>query len=278
MCKLLMLIMILPIMAIFACSESPTESLESQIEPTIEELEAKVVENCYILQAAIEEYKTASESRYPDAPGIYPPSVSTDPYELGITLLDFLPNGDLLENPFTGERTEPSTDTIATEPGQIGYGVGNGGGAHQAYAITGCGEDSLVALLNNIRDVENRVIYDCFLVRNTLQHYIETHNGCYPDMPELVATLPEGIRLRNHLTLARTEPQFLPASIPGDIGINYTVLRDFHIGYFIDGCGVVVATPIFQWTTFLGTTEVMIQYSDEVYPLLWIISRFKQYE
>ena len=199
-------------------------------------------------------------------------------------MLEFLPNGQFLENPFTGEMTEPSTDTVATEPGQIGYGVLSVLGANQVYAITGCGEDSLVVVLENMKEVETRVIYDCFLVRNTLQNYIETHNGSYPgfDMSVLVAELPGGIELRNHITMGRTEPGWGNACNGGEIGIEYLhhVKEYYYAGYEITGCGVVAGHTLFKWKTYLGESELLITYSEDsdFISFDWLLSRFRQYQ
>lgn len=281
--NLLIIIMISMLAGVYACSEDPAELIIEPSEPTIAELEAKVIENCYILREAIEAYKEASILYHPYGGDIYPPSVMTDPYDLGITLLEFLPNGELLENPFTGERTEPSTDTVATESGQIGYGVLSLLGANQVYAITGCGEDSLVVLLENMKEVETRVIYDCFLVRNTLQNYIETHNGSYPgfDISVLVAELPGGIELRNNLTMCRTNPILGSlAATAGEICIYYLYSEHLHAGYEITGCGIVAGHTLFEWKTYLGESEVMITYSEDsdFIPFDWLISRFRQYQ
>jgi len=276
--NLFMLLMILPIMAICACSDNPTnttESITERSEPTIEELEAKVIENCYILQAAIEEYRAAVANWYSSGPGKYPPSVTTDPYDYGFTLLDFLPDNELLENPFTGERTEPSTDSIATEPGQIGYGTTGFCGTHQVYAITGCGEDSLVTLLNNIREVEIRIISDCILVQHILQQIIEMHDEdltFLQIMSELIYMLPGRTYLLNHVMLVPQEPN--GGYNPGNIGIIYYGRNS----YCITGIGVAGGIIIFKWEAYPAGPEVMIQYSYEVYPILLIISTFKQYE
>ncbi len=275
--NLLIIIMINMIAGMSACNDDPAESIIEPSEPTIEELEAKVIENCYILEEAIEAYKAASVYCHPGEFGIYPPSVSTDPYDLGITLLEFLPDGELLENPFTGERTEPSTDTVATEPGQIGYGVLSILGANQVYAITGCGEDSLVVLLDNIRKVESRVMNDCFIVQSSLETYVEVNYGekTY-DYSEI---LPEGRLLINNLSLARTNPIDGWANNQGEIGLVYGYYDDdgsFH--YDITGVGVICPVPICRIHLYRGELEVSVQFTDQIIPILDIISFFRQYD
>ena len=54
-----------------------------------------------------------------DNGGLYPTGVR-QPNALGHTLIDYLPGGRLLINPFTGNRTEPR-DGPATHSGAVGY-------------------------------------------------------------------------------------------------------------------------------------------------------------
>ncbi len=96
--------------------------------PTIEEL---VIQNCYTVRDAVDAWARESGGDYPRC--------LTDESPLGNTLIDFLPNGRLLINPFTEYRTEPGCGLAAWrgETRYIGFMVVDG--EPKAYTITGCG-------------------------------------------------------------------------------------------------------------------------------------------
>ena len=100
--------------------------------------EANVKSNCHTVQLASEEWAIMSG-------GIYPLDVDTDTTPAGDRLIDLLPQGQLLVNPFTKVNTEPVNGAAATA-GQIGYvpivlnGVGSG------YTITGSGKEGNVII------------------------------------------------------------------------------------------------------------------------------------
>ncbi len=95
------------------------------------QLEDRVIENCLIVQAAAEAF--ADENG-----GIYPANAGVDETPLGNTLIDLLPGGLLLENPYTSLRTEP-IDGAAATPGQTGYMPIVDNGIKVGYSITGFG-------------------------------------------------------------------------------------------------------------------------------------------
>ncbi len=100
--------------------------------------EASVKSNCHTVQLACEEWAIMSG-------GIYPLDVDTDATPAGDRIVDLLPQGVRLANPFTKVNTEP-VNGAAADPGEIGYvplianGVGNG------YTITGCGKGGTVII------------------------------------------------------------------------------------------------------------------------------------
>ena len=59
-----------------------------------------VIANCYLVRDAAEAF--AAENN-----GIYPYDTTAHKLPDGRTLIDFLPNGEYLVNPYTGARTEP---------------------------------------------------------------------------------------------------------------------------------------------------------------------------
>jgi len=60
--------------------------------------------------------------------GVYPDSLTQQLHTDGRTPVDFLPDGQLLVNHWTGKRSEPSTANWWTRPGNITYNVDNNEG------------------------------------------------------------------------------------------------------------------------------------------------------
>jgi prepilin-type N-terminal cleavage/methylation domain-containing protein len=98
--------------------------------------EASVKSNCHTVQLASEEWCVM-------AMGIYPTDVDTDTTPAGDRLIDLLPGGILLENPFTRVHTEP-VNGVAANPGEIGYAPVVNGGIALSYSITGAGKSGVV--------------------------------------------------------------------------------------------------------------------------------------
>jgi prepilin-type N-terminal cleavage/methylation domain-containing protein len=102
--------------------------------------EATVKSNCHSVQLAVEDFSVLSQ-------GIYPMDVDTDTNPQGDTLIDMLPGGQLLTNPFTMAATEPQNG-VAIGAGQIGYVPILIGGISSGYSITGFGSLDLVLSLS----------------------------------------------------------------------------------------------------------------------------------
>ncbi len=94
--------------------------------------EASVKSNCHTVQLACEEWSIM-------ASGIYPLDVDTDTTPAGDRLIDLLPNGARLMNPFTKANTEP-IDGASVNPGEIGYVPVIANGVGSGYTITGSGK------------------------------------------------------------------------------------------------------------------------------------------
>lgn len=77
--------------------------------------------------------------------GSYPGGLS-DQTPLGNTVIDLLPGGMLLENPYTTFSTEPCNGAAAT-PGQTGYVVCIANQTASGYTITGYGCYGVVATI-----------------------------------------------------------------------------------------------------------------------------------
>ena len=106
------------------------------------DLEAQVVRNCLIIQAAAEEFAAQNN-------GIYATDVGVDTTPGGDTITDLLPNGNLLENPFTKIRSEPVSGFAATG-GQSGYIVHTtANGINVGYTINGWGYNGELISLTN---------------------------------------------------------------------------------------------------------------------------------
>lgn len=244
--NVLFIIMIGLILTVSACSESYVESPSAPPEPTIEELEARVIENCNIFRDALEEFM--DNNRH----GACPVDIFNDTNDLGLTVIDLLPDGELLENPFTGERTEP-VNTIATEPGQTGYYL-RLIWAPFLYYINGIGETHTIVELSNLEELEQKVIENCFLVREAVMRFAMLNDGVYPTdvaldtTPEgytVINLLPGGVALENPFTGCAEEPTDGAACTPGDTGYVPIVTGLSNVGYVITGCGNAAGVTIF---------------------------------
>jgi type IV pilus assembly protein PilA len=73
--------------------------------------EASLKSNCHTVQLATEDFSVMTE-------GSYPSDVDSDTTPAGDTLIDMLPGGQPIDNPFTKNNTEP-VNGAAASPGQI---------------------------------------------------------------------------------------------------------------------------------------------------------------
>jgi len=101
--------------------------------------EEVVIENCHILQEAVEEWATENGTDE------YPNSLSQET-PLGISVYDLLPNGELLLNPYTGYLSEPQNDAV--RDGDVGYlPRSDGTPGVPGYLIIGIGENGRQVLV-----------------------------------------------------------------------------------------------------------------------------------
>ena len=100
--------------------------------------EASVKSNCHTVQLACEEWSVMSM-------GIYPNDVDTDMTPAGDRLIDMMPGGVLLKNPFTRVNTEP-VNGVAANPGEIGYAPVIVGAISLSYSITGAGIGGVIVI------------------------------------------------------------------------------------------------------------------------------------
>jgi type II secretory pathway pseudopilin PulG len=105
--------------------------------------ESRVRGNCHTLQLAAEDFAVQNA-------GVYASDTDTDQTATNQTILDMLPGGVLLENPFTKLATEPLSSGAAANPGESGYVPVVGAiGTNDGYSITGFGKTALVITLTN---------------------------------------------------------------------------------------------------------------------------------
>ena len=101
--------------------------------------EAQVIANCLAVQQAVEAFAAQDG-------GVYPSNVGVDVTPSGQTVVDLLPGGLNLENPFTTAFNQP-VDGVAGLIGETGYAPDNQGPLTVGYQITGFGADSIIITL-----------------------------------------------------------------------------------------------------------------------------------
>ena len=95
--------------------------------------EASVKSNCHTVQLAAEDYAVQAD-------GVYAGTVAEANPNTADSIIDMLPGGVNLENPFTKAATEP-VDGAAATSGQCGYVPVVLGVINIGYTITGCGKE-----------------------------------------------------------------------------------------------------------------------------------------
>lgn len=243
--KWLIIPMLAASFAIISCEED--SSIIRTDGPAVDEREDSVLANCEAVLAAVDVF--AAENR-----GNYPEDVASDLSEGGHTLVDLLPGGALVVNPFTGEATEP-VDGRAAHPGEIGYEpLLRGYYFNRGYTITGFGAEAVIVELSNIPALEDSVVANCYLVRDAAEEFAAVNDGVYPQDVDvdttpsgntLVDLLPGGTYLENPFTGAPSEPVNREAGATGETGYQPIIgVHPVHgpgvcVGYSITGVGGV---------------------------------------
>jgi hypothetical protein len=250
----LIIITIMLLSAVFACSES-----ESPVDTnglSVLEREAIVSENCLILQAALDEYLVHND-------GLCPDDIYVDTNSMGHTVIDLLPDGQPLVNPFTELRTEPG-NSDAAEPGQIGYSRSYY--YESLYNISGYGANAVILGLSNQEELEQKVIANCMHIRIAAEMFASLNDGEFPrygsdTTPQgqtLIDLLPDGTLLRNPFTRVNTEPVDCCAATPGQSGYLPVIDGGLNVGYSITGVGRDAGTEIFIWFQTHADTLVVV--------------------
>lgn len=220
--------------------------------------DAQVRLNCLYLHEAVEEFTSLND-------GIHPENVDSHRAQDGRTVIDMLPRGRLLQNPFTGEQVEPANYT-ATFPGEVGYtrieyDENNWPYPHitnTGYVISGQSESSMEVIINNFNldPREANVLSNCRTVQIAIEEFARLNNGIYPSNVDVDSTpsgetvidlLPGGRRLTNPITTVATEPVDAAAAQPGEVGVVPVVAGGVNIGYTITGNGHMAGNLIYQF-------------------------------
>jgi prepilin-type N-terminal cleavage/methylation domain-containing protein len=103
--------------------------------------EASVKSNCHTVQLAAEDFSVQND-------GVYSNGLA-DPLPSGDVLVDLLPGGVLLDNPFTKAATEPVAGAPAGA-GSTGYLAidDDGDGTMDGYQIDGIGKDGATVIIS----------------------------------------------------------------------------------------------------------------------------------
>jgi prepilin-type N-terminal cleavage/methylation domain-containing protein len=102
--------------------------------------DATVKSNCHTVQLAAEDFAIQNQGVYAASPA--------DAGASGFSIIDLLPGGQPLENPWTMANTEPITGA-ANNIGQTGYRPVQANGVNVGYIIDGQGQSQLVLSLTN---------------------------------------------------------------------------------------------------------------------------------
>jgi prepilin-type N-terminal cleavage/methylation domain-containing protein len=102
--------------------------------------EAAVRSNAHTVQLAAEDFSVQND-------GVYAATIATA-LTNGDTMLQLLPGGVLLENPFSKALDSPANGAAAVA-GQVGYVMAdpNGDGVPDGYTIDGLGEDGATVVI-----------------------------------------------------------------------------------------------------------------------------------
>ena len=234
-----LLLITLSFLFLYGCSEEvDSVDYSSALQETADEL---VIKNCTTVQEAARAFAAQND-------GSYPTDTDSDRTLLGNTLIDLLPNGERLENPYTHAVTEPICG-VAANPGETGYS-----GYSHIYVISGFGSVSTIIMLDNIEELEDAIRADCFIVQQAVEDWADQNNGTYPgnigtheniEGNTVIDLLPDGIRLINRFTLASTNPLDGIACSPGDISYKPQEGESSTVGYVITGAGHTGNTIIY---------------------------------
>ena len=171
----------------------------------------------------------------------------------GHTLQNLLPDGQLLVNPITGQKTEPRQLDFTGEVGEIRYMPTFIGGVAVGYLIDSFSDFDhcqwLCALFSHTEEYwteEMAVVARCFGLQRKVQQFVDNNEGVFPldvdtDTDMSGHTLMWYIVGTNYgdnpFTEACTNPVNGVASSPGEIGYRPVLANNIPVGYIITGFG-----------------------------------------
>jgi hypothetical protein len=234
------------------CAQDDPHSPDVPLTP-----EQQVLENCRRVKAAAEQFAKLTDGNYP--------ADRTDLTPGGLTLVDLLPGGELLENPYTGLKTSP-VNGGANSPGDVGYigflcelkissyaitGVGELEGDRFVTIRRTCGGEPVELTRGGTPDLDDRVLENCFVVQVAAEAYAAGNDGVYatdrttPNLEgnTIVDLLPGRGYLVNPSTGDTTEPSGECGGLTGATGYaefeeyDHALDQFVQTGYYISGKG-----------------------------------------
>jgi archaellum component FlaG (FlaF/FlaG flagellin family) len=233
------------------------DSIIVELTDTISTYERAVIENCILLRDAAENYAFDNFDEYSR-------SLTYGQNDSGKVLLDYLPDGDYLQNTYTGEFTEPSClyQELLDAPGEISYRAIYMGGFYVGYEIFGYGDDAIKCRITNTLDLQDaQVLVNCYIVRWAAERFAAENGGIYPgnvgiDETLLGNTLTDLLvnsrLLMNPYTMVCSEPVDGMAVTPGATGYTTVVQNSTNVGYTITGVGKYAGITIITLCYYPG--------------------------
>lgn len=199
--------------------------------------------NCYLVKRAVEDFAARSG-------GIYPEDVDADMTPDGKTVLDLMPRGHLLRNPYTG-ALEPPVNHSAISDGEVGYARirAEHPRAIDGYVITAHGErPGVVFAVSNIGvgPVDAIVMSHARTLQIAADKFAAENGGVYsggigydttPYGETIVDLLPGGALMENPITRWATEPVDGCAATTGQVGYVPVCQNGYNVGCVITGVG-----------------------------------------
>jgi hypothetical protein len=210
------------------------------------------IQNCHITQAAVEAFAKENNGDYALR--------LTDTTPVGHTIVDFLPGGEYLENPYTGLRTEPQNMSKDPGIGEILYAPTICGSVARGYLILTYDKEVDPCpwyCLNPFNDGYYYEELGTVCKGGMFQYYVEdfaaNNNGVYPvdihndeDLRGRTALFIFSGGFENIFTELITNPVAGTASAPDEIGYEPVVENEVAVGYII---------------TMFGANEIIREYS-----------------
>ncbi len=259
-------------------SPNPEESGDTGSGDILSPREAKlrVIDNCRIFQDALNSFAAQNGGQYP--------TDISDSNARGITVIDLLPDGLPLENPFTGLRALPVTG-IPDDPGEISYLamwcdydvagyliVGAGQTTEQPFIkiMLDCNGSITETVGRNTPAVADLVLKNCLLVQEAAEAFAAENNGIYPYNLSstslagntLVDLLPQGTLLVNPVTGQASEPNPAYWGGAGYGTTSFEALRDYDENWNLHTVGYRV-TGWFEQTRVVITNSPQIMYKEQ---------------